>query len=80
MLGDTVECYRGREAEWAALCALDGFEATQELPDPLRASALIKAVWEFVDASCEEAGQATPDPEEATEILATMILERETLE
>ena len=51
MLNDTVQSYLGREAEWAALCAIDGIEATETPPDPTDASDMINDVWEFVVAN-----------------------------
>jgi hypothetical protein len=78
MEDDTVENYLGREAEWAALCAFDGLEASESFPDPSEAKALMKNVWEFVSASCEEAGQTTPDPEEAAKFLAELIAKQQT--
>ena len=81
MRDDTVVSYLGREAEWAALCALDGFETGfMNLPDPSEAPAMIEGVWEFVVASCEEAGQTPPEANEAAKKLVTMILEKKRLD
>ena len=79
MWDDTIVSYLGREAEWAALCALDGLETgIINLPDPSEAPSMIEGVWEFVVTSCEEAGQAPPDANEAAKKLVAMIQEKKT--
>ena len=40
MSGSILE-YRGQEAYWAALCAMDGLEMSDELPHPENADAEI---------------------------------------
>ena len=42
MSGSILE-YRGQEAYWAALCAMDGLEMSDELPDPEHHP--IKVMW-----------------------------------
>ena len=61
MAGDTVEYYKGREVDWAAACALDGVECGGDSLDAADVGDLVDGVWEFVEQSCEEAGQPVPD-------------------
>ena len=49
---DTINHHRGREAEWAALCAFDDVQASDEVYHADAAPSLIEAVWEFVVATC----------------------------
>ncbi|WPY95276.1 hypothetical protein T8T21_03885 [Limimaricola variabilis] len=60
MRDDTIERNKGREAEWAAACALGGLEVKPEITS-LSAEELVDAVWEFVVAMCEVSAVALPD-------------------
>ncbi|MEP1201008.1 hypothetical protein [Tateyamaria sp.] len=75
MRDDTVDRFRGREAYWAALCALDLI--VHDAPPKLRdAQSLIDAVWDFVRETCEEAGQPVPDRQLAIDELKQLIKAR----
>ena len=73
MSGSILE-YRGQEAYWAALCAMDGLEMSDELPDPENADAEIDAVWDFVVENCEESEIRVPSKQEAILELKEMIV------
>ncbi len=64
MSGSILE-YKGREAEWAALCVMDGLMMSDELPNPENADAEIDAVWEFVVENCKESEIRVPSKQEA---------------
>lgn len=72
---DTINHHRGREAEWAALCAFDGVQASDEVYHEDAALSLIEAVWEFVVATCNEEHVEPPSKNEAITILQALIAE-----
>ena len=62
MNDDTVEHYRGREAEWAALCAFDAVACGLK-PSVTEGDAdhLVSSAWDFIVESCREADAPIPD-------------------
>ena len=72
---DTINHYRGREAEWAALCAFDDVQANGEVYRADAAPSLIEAVWEFVVETCNEEHVEPPSKNEAITILQVLIAE-----
>lgn len=73
MSGSILE-YRGQEAHWAALCAMDGLAMADELPDPENADTEINAVWDFVVENCKESEIRVPSKQEAILKLKEMIV------
>ena len=59
-IDDTIDRFKGREAEWAALCAFDGIKMSDEQFLPEHAPELIEALWDFVTETCEEEGVVVP--------------------
>ena len=56
MFDDGIENYKGREAEWAALCAFDCIRNSNQTYQTGETPAWIESVWEFVWQTCEEKG------------------------
>ena len=60
-MGDGIDEYVGREAEWAALCATDCVRDGDMPLSKAKADDLVANVWEFVEINCEEEGIQIPD-------------------
>tara|TARA_B100000780_G_scaffold190949_1_gene134462 strand:- start:59 stop:307 length:249 start_codon:yes stop_codon:yes gene_type:complete len=69
----TISEYKDQAAYWAALCAMDGLEMSDEILDPNSADGKIDSVWEFVVENCKEEGITIPSKEEAIAELREMI-------
>ena len=65
--------FEGREASWAALCAFDGMQFSDEVYISAQAGELIETVWEFVVQTCEEEGVDVPSKLAAISELKTLI-------
>jgi len=62
MRDDSVDQYRGREAEWAALCSFDAVEyGLKTNVTEADADDLVGSAWDFVVDSCKEAGVPAPN-------------------
>lgn len=72
---DNILNFSGNEAEWAALCALDGMLASTERVHEDQATELIQQVWEFVVETCNVEGLQVPDKELAIQKLKKHINE-----
>ena len=73
---DNIMNFKGNEAEWAALCALDGIQASSEHFHQDQAPELIDQIWEFVVETCESEEVTVPSKELASEKLRAFIRER----
>ena len=74
MSGSILE-YKGQEAYWAALCAMEGIQASDVLPSPDDADVEIEAIWDFVVDNCEEFEIEIPSKLEATGHLRVLMIE-----
>ena len=74
MSGSILE-YRGQEAYWAALCAMEGIQASDDLPNPDDADAEIDAIWDFVVDNCLDLEIEIPSKIEATGHLRVLMVE-----
>ena len=72
---DNILNFQDNEAEWAALCALDGMLASTEQFNEHEAPQLIEQVWEFVVETCTAEGLHVPDKELAIQKLKKHINE-----
>ena len=72
MSGSILE-YEGQEAYWAALCAMEGIEYSDQIPSPSDAEHEISEVWEFVEGCCIEFDIKTPSKKEAIQHLRDLI-------
>ena len=76
-LDDGVKHYKGKEAEWAALCAMDGLTYLSENEGATfkvsEAERILEEVWDFVTDSCEIEGASTPNKKDALIHLKQMI-------
>ena len=70
---DSILNFRGNEAEWAALCALDGMHASGEPFHQNQAPELIEQIWDFVVQTCEIEGVQVPRKELAVKKLEAQI-------
>ena len=74
MSGSILE-YRGQEAYWAALCAMEGIQMSEQLPSLDDAEAELAGVWEFVEGCCQEFEIAVPSRDEAVGHLRVLLAE-----
>jgi hypothetical protein len=74
MSGSILE-YRGQEAYWAALCAMEGIQVNEELPSMDDAETELAGVWEFVEGCCLEFDIAVPSRDEAVGHLRVLLAE-----
>lgn len=72
-MDDTIDRFKGREAKWAALCAFDGIEMSDEPFLPEHALELIESVWDFVTQICKENGIQIPNRSVAISELRMLI-------
>jgi len=74
---DGVTHYKGKEAEWAALCAMEGLIYLSENEETKykvsEAEGILEEVWEFVTDTCEIEGANTPNKQDALQHLKQMI-------
>lgn len=77
MWDDTIYQYRGRETEWAAMCALDAVESDViGAFSEADADKLVGFAWDFVLQSCADAKARVPDRAEVIEIVRRGIRSR----
>tara|TARA_B100000780_G_scaffold161023_1_gene112515 strand:- start:149 stop:391 length:243 start_codon:yes stop_codon:yes gene_type:complete len=65
--------FKGGEASWAALCAFDGMQFSDEVYTFAQAGELIENVWEFVVQTCEKQGVDVPSKTATISELKTLI-------